>query len=172
MRLLLGNIVEMRTDAIVTPAQSDLRPAPGISEAVFRAADTEALLAACRRIGRCRIGHAVVTPACGLPCRYLIHVAGPGWYGGHQSERLLFAECYLRALQKAQAFHCRSVALPLMFSGEYHIPRAQALRIVFQVVLQFERHHPELEIDLVLYREGIYRLAEKLLAEEQTRQKA
>ena len=166
MRLVCGNIIEMKTDAIVVPAHSDLKPAPGISEAVFRAARTEELTAACRRIGRCRIGQAVVTPSCGLPCKYIIHVAGPGWYGGHRSERLLFAECYLRALQKAQTFHCRSVAVPLMFSGEFHIPRAQALPIVCQVIRQYEQHHPELAIELVLYKESIYRLARKLCEPE------
>ena len=162
MQLILGDIVHMRTDAIAIPAHSDLRPAPGISEAVFRAADTKKLLAHCAQARRCRIGKAVVTPSCGLPCKYIIHVAGPGWYSGHRTERLLFADCYLQALNKAFTCHCRSIALPLMFSGEFHLPRAQALTIVFQVVAEFEKAHPELEISLVLYKDSIYRMAEKL----------
>ena len=164
MQLLLGDITEMTADAIAIPAHTDLKPTPGISEAVFRAADGKALLAACQKFGRCRMGQAVVTPSCGLPCKYIIHVAGPGWYSGHKSERLLFADCYLQALQKARAYHCRSIALPLMFSGEYHIPRAQALTIVFQVVRQFEKTHPDLDIALVLYKESIYQLAQRLSA--------
>lgn len=162
MQLLVGNIEDMNTDAIVTAAHSDLRPAPGISEAVFAAADREALTAACRKIGRCRIGHAVVTPSCGLPCRYIIHVAGTGWYSGKRAERLLFANCYLQALTKATALHCRSVALPLMFSGQYHLPREQAIHIVCQVVRHYEAVHPELKIVLVLYTQGIYRLAHRI----------
>ena len=160
MQLVLGNIVEMRTDAIAAPAHSDLRPIPGISEAIFAAADRKRLTEACAQAGRCKIGKTVITPSCGLPCRYIIHVVGPGWYGGHKAERLLFANSYLQALHKARAYHCRSVALPLMFSGEFHLPRAQALDIVCRVVTEFERTHTTPEVYLVLYKESIYQLAE------------
>ena len=84
MYLYLGDITRMETDAIVNAAGTDLRRCPGICDAIFAAADTEELERACRKLGRCRIGQAVATPGCGLPCRYIIHVAGPGWYGGER----------------------------------------------------------------------------------------
>ena len=162
MLLKLGDIVTMATDAIACPAHSDLKSIPGIREAVFRAADTEKLKKLCKAKGRCGIGKAVITPSCGLNCKYIIHVIGPGWYSGREADRRLFAACYLHALHAAQVYQCRTVALPLMFSGDSHIPRAQALAIVCQVVAEFEKHHPDMEITLVLYKESIYRLAEKI----------
>ena len=162
MHIIVGDIVAAKADAIVVPTHSDLKPIPGIRQAVFDAADTRQLTQACRKIGRCPIGRAVLTPSFGLPCRYIIHVAGPGWYSGHRSDRLLFADCCLHALHKACACHCRSVALPLMFSGACHLPRAQALRIVFQVADHFEAVHPDLHIVLVLYKDSIFRLARKI----------
>lgn len=117
MRIVLGDITKMDTDAIVNAAVSDLSPCPGICSAIFAAADTEELKKACRKIGRCRIGHAVVTPSCGLPSKIIFHVAGAGWYGGVQRERMLLEECYRRALQKALLYNCRTVAVPLIFSG-------------------------------------------------------
>ena len=75
MYLYLGDITRMETDAIVNAAGTDLRRCPGICDAIFAAADTEKLERACRKLGRCRIGQAVATPGCGLPCRYIIHVA-------------------------------------------------------------------------------------------------
>ena len=74
------------------------------------------------------IGQAVATPGCGLPCRYIIHVAGPGWYGGEPRERFLLAGCYQNALHKAYLCSCRRVAVPLIFSGDCHMPRAASLR--------------------------------------------
>ena len=124
MRIVLGDITKMDTDAIVNAAVSDLSPCPGICSAIFAAADTEELKKACRKIGRCRIGHAVVTPSCGLPSKIIFHVAGAGWYGGVQRERMLLEECYRRALQKALLYNCRTVAVPLIFSGDCHMPRA------------------------------------------------
>lgn len=53
MRIVLGDITKMDTDAIVNTAVSDLSPCPGICSAIFAAADTEELKKACRKIGRC-----------------------------------------------------------------------------------------------------------------------
>ena len=135
MRIVLGDITKMDTDAIVNAAVSDLSPCPGICSAIFAAADTEELKKACRKIGRCRIGHAVVTPSCGLPSKIIFHVAGAGWYGGVQRERMLLEECYRRALQKALLYNCRTVAVPLIFSGDCHMPRAESIRIASSVLM-------------------------------------
>ena len=87
--LWMGNIVNIATDAIVNAANTELKRTPGICEAIFAAADSAKLEEACRRHGHCPIGHSVMTPSFGLPARYIIHVAGPGWFGGAERERLL-----------------------------------------------------------------------------------
>ena len=166
MRIVLGDITKMDTDAIVNAAVSDLSPCPAICSAIFAAADTEELKKACRKIGRCRIGHAVVTPSCGLPSKIIFHVAGAGWYGGVQRERMLLEECYRRALQKALLYNCRTVAVPLIFSGDCHMPRAESIRIAGKVIREFEVRHPDIEVTLVLYREGVYEMARRLLAQD------
>lgn len=166
MKLILGDITKMNADAIVNAAATDLKPCEGICQAIFNAADSKELLAACKKIGHCSIGNAVVTPSCGLPCKYIIHVAGAGWYSGHNNDRELFCDCYVHALQKAYAYHCRTVALPLMFSGSMHVPRAEALRLVGEVVSRFERHCPNMEISLVLYKKSIYDTAVRVLQPE------
>ena len=167
MKIVLGDITKMDTDAIVNAAATDLRPCEGICQAIFNAADSKALLAACKRIGHCAMGNAVVTPSCGLPCKYIIHVAGPGWYSGHGNDRELFQDCYVHALQKAYAYHCRTVALPLMFSGSMNVPRAEALRLVGEVISRFEQHCPNMEIRLVLYKKSIYDTACRVLNQEE-----
>ena len=164
MKLILGDITKMDTDAIVNAAVPDLRPCQGICQSIFNAADTEALLAACKKIGHCRLGQAVVTPSFGLPCKYIIHVAGAEWYSGHIQDRELFEDCYFHALQKAYTYHCRTVAVPLMFSGCLHIPRPEALKLVGQVIRRFEAGYPGMEIRLVLYKQSIYDLACRVLA--------
>ena len=159
MKLVMGDITKMETDAVVNAASPDLRPTEGICRAIFSAADTKKLTQACRRIGHCRIGHAVVTPSFGLPSKYIIHTAGAGWFSGRANEKDIFRDCYRHALQKAYAVGCRSIAVPLMFSGSMHIPRAEALLIVKSVIDDFEMSHPAMEIILVLWKESIYNLA-------------
>ena len=112
MYLYLGDITRMETDAIVNAAGTDLRRCPGICDAIFAAADTEKLERACRKLGRCRIGQAVATPGCGLPCRYIIHVAGPGWYGGEPGSGSCWpgatrTPCIRRICAAAGGWRCR-----------------------------------------------------------------
>ena len=163
MKLVLGDITKMETDAIVNAASTDLRPCEGICQAIFNAADTRALLAACKQVGHCPMGRAVVTPSCGLACKYIIHVAGAGWYSGHGNDRRIFQDCYVHALQKAYAFHCKTVAIPLMFSGSMHIPRIEALRMVVDVITRFEKDCPNMEIYLVVYKQSIYDTAVRVM---------
>ena len=66
MKLLTGDITKIETDAIVNAASPDLRRSPGICDAIFAAADTRALTAACKKLRRCPVGTAVVTPSFGL----------------------------------------------------------------------------------------------------------
>ena len=163
MKLILGDITSMHTDAIVNAAATDLRPCEGICQAIYNAADTKQLLAACKKIGHCPMGHAAVTSSFGLPCKYIIHVAEAGWYSGHANERDLFQDCYNSAFLKAYAPHCKTVAVPLMFSGSLHIPRADALRLVAEVVRRFEASYAGMEIQLVVYKQSIYDLAVRVL---------
>ena len=113
MHFVLGDITKMDTDAIVNAAASDLKPCDGICRAIFRAADTKKLMEACGKIGRGRIGEAVITPSCGLACKYIVHAVGAGWYAGGRQADLLFADCYRHALQAAFLYHCKSVAVAI-----------------------------------------------------------
>lgn len=148
MYLYLGDITRMETDAIVNAAGTDLRRCPGICDAIFAAADTEELERACRKLGRCRIGQAVATPGCGLPCRYIIHVAGPGWYGGEPRERFLLAGCYQNALHKAYLCSCRRVAVPLIFLRRLPHAAAASLRVAGGGDCRFLPAPPSMEVTL------------------------
>ncbi len=165
LHLCLGDITKMEADAIVNAANTDLKRAPGICDAIFAAAGPKELENACRAVGRCPIGRAVVTPGFNLPCKYIVHVAGPGWYGGAKREKLLLGACYHNALQKAYAYGCRTIAVPLIFSGDCHIPRPDSIRIAGRAMRGFLADHP-MEATLVLYRPGIYEMARLILEKE------
>ena len=112
MRIVLGDITKMDTDAIVNTAVSDLSPCPGICSAIFAAADTEELKKACRKIGRCRIGHAMVTPSCGLPSKIIIHVAALAGMAASSG-----SECSWR---NATAGRCRKLCSTIAGLWQFH----------------------------------------------------
>lgn len=118
--LWMSNIVNIATVVIVNAANTELKRSPGICEAIFATADSAKLEEACRKHGHCAIGPSVMTRSFGLPARYMIHVAGPGWFGSAEPERLLLADCCRRAMTRAVSSGCKSIAFPLIFSGEYY----------------------------------------------------
>lgn len=160
--LWMGDITRIPADAVVNAANSELTRQPGICDAIFQAAGESALRHACAELGHCPIGHAVITPGFRLPATYIIHVAGSEWYGGSRREEFLLGLCYKNALNAAVAYNCKKVAFPLIFSGEYHIPRPRAIEIAGEALSAFIAKTP-LDVILVLYKPGIFKLAKMLL---------
>ena len=56
-----ANIVRVTADAIVLPANRNLKEGSGASSAVFEAAGRKELTQACEEIGHCDMGSAVVS---------------------------------------------------------------------------------------------------------------
>ena len=162
--LWMGNIVNIATDAIVNAANTELKRTPGICEAIFAAADSAKLEEACRRHGHCPIGHSVMTPSFGLPARYIIHVAGPGWFGGAERERLLLADCYRSCLDLAAKHGLHSVAFCCISTGEFRFPNELAAQVAIQTVIQWQRENPnQIEVIFNVFKERDYDIYEKLL---------
>ncbi|TPF79776.1 MULTISPECIES: macro domain-containing protein [unclassified Bifidobacterium] len=142
LQLVRQDITRMPVDVIVNAANTRLLMGGGVCGAIFRAAGTHRLQKACDRISPIRTGEAVATPGFDLPARYVIHTAGPIWQGGgHDEERLLRA-CYRNSLALAVRLGCESIAFPLISSGIYGYPKAEALRVAIDEIRRFLEEEP------------------------------
>ncbi len=124
-----GDITLERVDAVVNAANRALAGGAGVDGAIHRAAGAERLRAACRTIGGCLPGHAVVTDGFDLPARFIIHTVGPVWRGGTAGEPDVLASCYRSALARADEVGARSVAFPAISTGVYGYPLAAAAEV-------------------------------------------
>lgn len=136
LRLIRGDITTIRADAIVNAANSTLLGGGGVDGAIHRAGGP-AILEACRRIGYCAVGEAVITPAGLLPARFVIHTVGPVWAGGQQGEAALLSRCYQNALALALANGVETIAFPNISTGVYGYPKAEACRVALRAVRDF-----------------------------------
>ena len=134
LQAVRGDITHERVDAVVNAANSGLSGGGGVDGAIHRAADADRLRAACRAIGGCSPGHAVVTDGFDLPARFIIHAVGPIWSGGTAGEPATLASCYRSALAAADRVGARSVAFPSISTGAYRYPAALAAAVAVDTV--------------------------------------
>lgn len=157
--IVRNDITKMPVDAIVNAANSALAPGGGVCGAIFAAAGYEKLDRACREIGHCDVGQAVITPGFALPAKHVIHTVGPIWRGGGQNEASLLYSAYRSSLLLAEKQGCESVAFPLISAGIYGYPKAEALRIAVNAIGDFLLEH-ELQVYLVLFDRAALVLSE------------
>jgi O-acetyl-ADP-ribose deacetylase len=138
LELLLGDITEESTDAIVNAANSGLLGGGGVDGAIHDAAGP-ALLADCKKIreqrGPLPAGQAVTTSGAKLKARYVIHTVGPVWQGGGRNEPQVLESCYCHAMEEANRHDCSSVSFPSISTGAFGYPVDAAAQIAIRTVV-------------------------------------
>lgn len=137
-KLVRNDITQMNVDAIVNAANSDLLNGGGVCGAIFRAAGAKQMTQACAPLAPILTSHAVITPGFRLPARYVIHAAGPvySYQNREACEKLLYMT-YWNSLHLAQQYGIRSIAFPLISSGIYGYPKAEALEVATWAIKDF-----------------------------------
>lgn len=131
--VVLGDITRIATDAIVNSANPSLLAGSGVSGAVHRAAGPE-LEKACRELGNCPVGHAVITPAFRLPASWVIHAVGPRWLDGNRGEEGILKSCYRSIIEVATNAGVRRLTVPSISTGIYRFPLQSAARIAIDTI--------------------------------------
>lgn len=158
--IVRNDITKMTVDAIVNTANP--RPAIGSgTDAMIHHAAGPELLQARKEIGKIDMGCAAITPAFHLQAKYVIHTVGPVWDGGSYGEEKLLRNCYDNSLRLAVAHGCKSIAFPLISTGNYGFPKDKALRIAISAFSEFLLEQ-EMQIYLVVYDRTSFKLSEKL----------
>ena len=162
LKIIRQDITKINCDAIVNPSNRFLEPGGGADLAIHRAAGEE-LYKYCQQIGGCEVGKAVITPAFNLPCRFVIHTAGPNWFKVENPEKIL-TSCYRESLKLAVENDCESVAFPLIGAGAYGCPKADVLRVATKVISEFLFEN-EMLVYLVVYDKNAFDVSKKVFAD-------
>ena len=159
-----NDITKMQVDAIVNAANAGLQMGGGVCGAIFEAAGAAALQAECDRIGHCPVGGAVITDGYHLKAKHVIHAVGPIWQGGGSGEEALLKSCYVKSMTLAVERGLKSIAFPLISSGIYGYPKAEALKVAVGAISEFLLK-ADLDVYLVVFDKKAFVLSQKLVAE-------
>lgn len=145
--VIKADITKLKTEAIVNSAHRSLMGGGGVDGAIHRAAGKK-LKDACVGLGPIEFGEARITPGFDLKAKWVIHVAGPR-YWGEPEEPLQLANCYKNALNLALEKRCVCVVFPGISTGVYRYPKEEATGIAVTNVLQWCRNHSHTEMTIV-----------------------
>ena len=161
LELLIGDITDETTDAIVNAANSSLLGGGGVDGAIHRAAGPD-LLAECKKIraqrGPLPAGQAVATPGARLKARYVIHTVGPVWQGGQFNEPQILESCYFNSMQEAARLGCTSISFPSIATGAFGYPLPDAAQIALRSIAEALHRQGQIStVRFVLFEQRTYK---------------
>lgn len=163
IKIIRQDITRMDCDAIVNPTNEYMIPGGGLDAAIHDAAGEE-LFRYCSKLGELEIGGAKITPAFKLPSKYIIHTAGPTWYGGNDGEEAKLCSCYAESMKLAIEHGCESIAFPLISSGLYGYPKDRVMRVAMNVISSYLAEC-EMDVYIIVFDKTSYSISQKLYAD-------
>lgn len=138
LEVVLGDITEQSTEAVVNAANNHLWMGSGVAGAIKRRGGSEIETEA-MRLGPIEPGTAVTTSAGRLPARYCIHAAVMGQDLVTSAE--LITKATFSVLREAERLKIKSVAFPALGTGVGGFPVPACARLMLAATLQHCQRH-------------------------------
>jgi O-acetyl-ADP-ribose deacetylase (regulator of RNase III) len=148
LEVVVGDITEDDSEAIVNAANSSLMGGGGVDGAIHEAGGPS-ILEECQAIRKrdwpqgLPAGKAVVTGGGRMKAKHVIHTVGPRYSreGGRENE--LLAQAYRNSLTRAEEMGLKTIAFPAISTGIYGFPKGLAGRVVAGVMEEWLNEHPD-----------------------------
>ncbi len=147
IKIVEGNITEIKAEAIVNAANEHLFHGGGVAGAIVRAGGGE-IIEESRKIikekGKLKVGEAVFTSPGNLKekgVKHIIHAVGPR---GTRPE--LLEKAVNNVFKLARKLKLKSLALPAISCGIFGFDKEKGSKIIFEIAKKYEK---EFEIFLV-----------------------
>ncbi len=140
VHVLDGRVVSTRTPGAPKddPLLAFLRLAHRLSEEQMRGILT--IQQESDRLAPVEVGHAAVTSAGTLRCRFVIHAVGPQWGEGAEERKLRSA--VRSSLDHAARLELSSLAVPAISTGIFGYPKEEGTRVIVEEASSWLAAHP------------------------------
>ena len=147
-----GDLVNAKCDAIVNASNVNLKMVEGVGRAIFHKAGDKELTNACKQIGHCDVGSAVITPSFNLTnTKAIIHAVGPIYINGKHGEEENLRKTYQSVFKITLENNFKTLAFPLL-SGEFNYPLRECYEIAEDEIKRFLKDHSDYKIYMILFK--------------------
>ena len=169
-----GDITTLKCDAIVNAANSQMLgcfcPNHGCIDNAIHTYSGVQLRLKCAEIMKMQgkneeTGKAKITPAYNLPCKYILHTAGP-IVTGKLTDRdcELLRSCYRSCLALADEYKLNSVAFCCISTGEFRFPNDKAAKIAIETVNEYRKlTNSKIKVIFNVFKKSDYEIYRELL---------
>ena len=166
IRLVINDITNMRVDAIVNAANSELIPRGGVDGAIHQVAGVGLFTEVRSKHSFLPPGEAIITGGYHLPASHVIHTVAPRWIEGLENQVEILADCYRNSLRLADERGLKSIAFPSLGTGAFGIPREVAMPTALQAIsLYLQNSHSDIEVVICCYSSEDYELYREVAQE-------
>ncbi|MEN2985326.1 MAG: macro domain-containing protein [Thermodesulfovibrionaceae bacterium] len=156
LRIMIGDITERNTEAIVNAANNHLKHAGGVALAIVKKGG-QIIQEESDKIGFVPTGSAAITTAGALKAKYVIHAVGPKWGEGDEENKLKSA--ILSSLKIANEYKLKSISFPAISSGIYGVPKEVVAKVLVNTAAEYLKNEQTTikEIEFCLFDEDTYK---------------
>jgi O-acetyl-ADP-ribose deacetylase (regulator of RNase III) len=161
IKLLKGDLTDFEGDAVVNAANTDLILGGGVAGAIRRKGGPS-IQEECNKIGKIKLGEAILTKGGNLKARYVIHAAAMGLDEPCTEESLRMS--VYNSLLRSYEMKLKSIAMPAIGMGIASFPLKEGSKIMLETILNFvsKNDYPEI-IYIYLYDDVTFDVFKKTL---------
>ncbi len=162
-----GDITDCRMDAIINPANTDLKLGAGVAGAIAKRGGAT-VQRECDDFAPIEPGEATRTRGGLLPAKFVIHAVVMG--SDRNTDTAIIAKATKSALEKAEEVGLKRIAFPAMGTGVGNIPYEEAAKSMLDATVEYLKGRNKVrvfEITYVLFDDEAYEAYKSVLAKHQ-----
>lgn len=140
LKVVHGDLTNEKVDAVVNAANTKLAHGGGVARAIVKKGGRviqEMSDRYVRQHGSVPTGHAAITQAGQLPCKFVIHAVGPVFSGNLRADSEKLKQAVISSFRLAEENSLGSISLPAISSGIFGFPKDSCAEVMIKASIEF-----------------------------------